>query len=301
MKKENLLAVGAILAAVVMWGFSFLSIKITVAVFGPMTLALLRFLIAVVFLWGVFKWQEPTTRLAKKDYPIMILAGIFGIALYFYFQNNGVKLITASASSIIIAFIPIMTLLAETIFFKGRLTLQKIWGVILSVIGVCLVVGVDVRWSGSGMGYLMMLGAAVAWVVYSLITKPLFQKYSQLAIVFYQTLFGTVVLIPFAVFEKNDWHMVTGTVMANLIYLGIFCSAVGYYVYMYALDKLGPNVTTLFLNFVPVVAVVAGCLILRERLSFLQIVGGLLVLTAVTIANWGGPVLKSGHRNRQAF
>jgi drug/metabolite transporter (DMT)-like permease len=287
MKQGNFLSIAAIVAAAVMWGLSFLSIKITVAVFPPMTLALIRFIMASMFLWGVFKWQEPNTRLAKKDFPAMLLAGVFGITLYFYFQNNGVKLITASAASIIIAIIPIMTLIADSVIFKSRLTHQKIWGVILSVIGVCLVVGLDIHWSDSGVGYLMMFGAAVAWVIYSLVTRPLFKKYSQLAIVFYQTIFGTLALSPFAVFEKTNWSLVTSVVVFNLIYLGIFCSALGYFAYMFALDKLGPNITTLFLNLVPVVAVGSSCLILGERLTYLQISGGVLVIIAVTIANWG--------------
>lgn len=287
MKQGNLMPIIAIVAAVVMWGFSFLSIKITVAVFPPMTLALLRFLMASVFLLGIIKWQEPQTRLAKQDYPAMALAGIIGITLYFYFQNNGVKLITASAASIIIAIIPIMTLVADTVILKIRLTKQKIWAVILSVVGVCLVVGLDIHWADSGLGYLMMFGAAVAWVIYGLITKPLFKKYSQLVIVFYQTIFGTIALIPFVFFEKTNWSQATSAMILHLIYLGVFCSALGYYVYMFALDKLGPNITTLFLNLVPVVAVGAGWFILNERLTLFQIIGGLLVISAVTIAIWG--------------
>jgi drug/metabolite transporter (DMT)-like permease len=286
MKRRDLMPIIAIVATVIMWGFSFLSIKLTVAVFPPMTLALLRFLMASIFLFGAFKWQEPQTRLAKKDYPAMTLAGIIGITLYFYFQNNGVKLITASAASIIIAFIPIMTLVADTVILKSRLTKQKIWGVILSVIGVCLVVGLDIHWADSGLGYLMMFGAAVAWVIYGLITKPLFKKYSQLAIVFYQTIFGTIALLPFAFFEKTDWSQVTPIILFHLIYLGVFCSALGYYIYLFALDKLGPNITTLFLNLIPVVAVGAGWFILSERLTLLQIIGGLLVITSVTIVIW---------------
>lgn len=286
MPSNGLLPILAIMAAVVFWGLSFLSIKITVAVFPPMTLALLRFLMASLLLYGVFKWREPRTKLEKKDLPLIILAGIIGITLYFYFENNGVKLITASAASIIIASIPIFTLIADAIFFKSGMTKRKIGSVLFSVLGVCLVVGVDLDWSDTGLGYLMMFGAAISWVIYSMVTKPLFKKYSQLAIVFYQTVAGTAALIPLAFFEKTDWARVNGVAVLNLIYLGVFCSALGYYVYGYALDKLGTNVSSLFLNLIPVVTVVASCFILGERLSGLQITGGLIVITAVTVANW---------------
>lgn len=290
MKKDNLLPLIAILAAVIMWGFSFLSIKITVAVLPPMTLALLRFSMASVLLFGVFKLREPKTKLDKKDLPLIILAGVIGITIYFYFENNGVKLITASAASIIIATIPILTLLADTLISRSKLTKKKIFSVLLSILGVCLVVGVDIHWAGSGLGYLMMLGASVAWVIYCLVTKPLFKKYSQLAIVFYQTIVGTIAFIPFAFLEKIHWSLVSNVVIVNLVYLGIFCSAFGYYVYAYALDKLGANIAALFLNLIPVVTVIASCFILGEHLSYMQILGGLIVIISVTMANWGDSI-----------
>ncbi len=281
-----MLPFAAVLTAVLVWGLSFLSIKITVAVFPPMTLALLRFIMASVLLFGVLKLREPETKLDFKDLPLFIPAGVIGITLYFFFENNGVKIITASAASIIIATIPILTLVADALILKNRLTGKKIISVFLSMIGVCLVVGVDIRWSDSGLGYLMMLGAAISWVIYTIITKPLFKKYSQLAIVFYQTVIGTIALIPFALLEKTDWNQVSITIVLNLFFLGVCCSALGYYVYAYALDKLGANLSALFLNFIPVVAVVASCFILKERLSFLQILGGVIVISAVTIVNW---------------
>ena len=74
-------------------------------------------------------------------------------------------------------------------------------------------------------------------------------------------------------------------IVLHVLYLGIFCSAVGYTFYMYALDHLGVGTTTLYINLIPVVTVAASALFLQEQLGGKQIAGALLVIVAVTIVS----------------
>jgi len=279
----------AIIVTVIIWGFSFLSIKVTINVLPPMTLALLRFIMASFVLAVVFKRKEPETKLKKNDIPTMIWGGIFGVSLYFYFENNSIKYISASAASILVATIPVITILAEAIFLRNPMNGRKSISVLLSILGVYYVVGgnfTELLTSGTGMGYGMMLGAVFAWVAYTIITKPLFEKYSQLAIVYYQTVFGTAALFPFVFLEKTPWHLVSGSIILNVLYLGIFCSALAYYLYAFSMDALGVTVTSVYLNLIPVVTVIASFIILKEKIHLNQVFGGMLVIAAVTLANW---------------
>ncbi|TCL76339.1 threonine/homoserine efflux transporter RhtA [Hydrogenispora ethanolica] len=303
MKQLKLYPLLAILGAVLIWGFSFLSIKVTVAVIPPLTMAFIRFAMASFLLFWVHRWLEPRGKVAPADLPLLAGAGLIGITLYFYFENNGVKLITASAASIIIAGIPVLTLLSEALFFKGPFNGVKVGSVLLSVVGVYLLVTGDSQGlgrPGAGLGYLMMSGAALAWVIYVIITRPLFRRYSQLTIVCYQTYFGTLALAPFLFIERTDWSAVNTPIVWNLIFMGVCCSALAYYFYVYALDKLGANLTALFLNLIPFITVLAGWLILGEQLLPLQILGGLLVIAAVCVMDWEPPrfkksVAQTGH------
>lgn len=286
MQQRSLVGLLAITFTAIIWGLSFLSIKVSVAVLPPMTLALSRFLIASVILKVVLGLAEPQTALSKKDYPLMAVAGVVGVTLYFFFENNGVKFTTASAASLIIATIPILTLVADYIFCGNKLSTLKTFSVALSTIGVYLIVAVDNLSSSNLKGNLLMFGAALCWVVYTLVTRPLSKKYSQLAVVTYQTLFGTLALIPFALLEHNQWQPVSTVVMANVAFLGIFCSALGYYLYVYAMDALGVSTVSLFINLVPVVAVAAGYYVLNEPISSSQIVGGIIIILSVYLASW---------------
>lgn len=293
MSNNRLGAVLAISTVAVLWGLSFLSIKIAVAVVPPMTLALARFVMASIILYPLLKWREPQTRLQRQDWFAMLMAGVSGVSAYFYFENNGVRLTTASTASIIIAAIPILTLIADYFVNGTRLTKPKVSGVLISLLGVYLVVGADWREltaSGQGLGYLMMFGAGASWVAYSLLTKPLGKRYSDLGLLCYQTLFGTATLLPFALLEMRRWAPVSGAVWLNITFLGIFCSALGYYLYIYALKGLGVAVVSVYINLIPVVTVIAGYFILGETLTPRQLTGGLLVLASVSVASWPGRV-----------
>lgn len=285
MEQRKVMGLLAIILTAFMWGLSFLSIKISVDVLAPMTLALSRFVIASIILRIVLKLAEPQTALAKKDYPLMAVAGIVGVTLYFYFENNGVKYTTASAASLIIATIPILTLVADYIFCGNKLSPVKILSVALSTVGVYLIVAVDQVDGGNLRGNLLMFGAALAWVVYTLVTRPLSEKYSQLAVVTYQTLFGTVALLPFSLMETTHWQQVNTTIILNVVFLGVFCSALGYYLYVYAMDTLGISTVSLFINLIPVVAVAAGYFVLKEPVSLSQIIGGCVIIFSVYLAS----------------
>jgi len=289
MKKQNVFSIISIILTVIIWGLSFLSIKVAIEVIPPMTLGFVRFVIASIFLFVVIKIKEPNTKLNKKDLPLMAVAGFIGVTIYFFFENNGVKILPASTASIVIATIPIFTFVAEAIVYKTSLTKLKILSLILSFIGVLFIVDLNFKefnFFSSIKGYLFMLGAVFSWVTYSLVTKPLFGKYSQLAIVYYQSIFGTILFFPFTLFESTNISMINTSIILNVVYLGVFCSAIGYYTYVYAMDHLGVSTSSLYLNALPLVTVIASYFILNEKIVLTQIIGGILIVLSVYIVGY---------------
>ncbi|SKC81321.1 DMT family transporter [Maledivibacter halophilus] len=293
MESKKTLSLIAIMITSTVWGLSLLSVKVIVDVIPPMTMTFFRFLIGSLVLSIIYMIKEKEKKLDKKDIPMFILSGASGVSAFIYFQNSAVQFISASSASIIVAAIPIFVLIAEVIVFKTKLSNKKIISVILSFIGVYFIVGYDssLASSDSFKGYLMMFGAVIAWVVYSIATKPLYKKYSQISIVYFQTLFGTSVLIPSIFVETAKWSLVNNVIILNLLFLGIFCSAIAYYLYVYAMEHLGISTTALFLNLIPVITVVSSYFILKEKIGIYHIIGGALVVTSVYLANIKG---KSG-------
>lgn len=156
-----MLGIAAIMTAVILWGISFVNIRVAVEVIPAMTLGALRFIIASILLYGIMKFKKEDFSVAKEDYLNVFVAGAFGITIYFYFENNGVKYTSASAASLIIASIPVFSVIIENIFYKKPITKVAVASLLLSVVGVCMVVGLDLQallGSGYLKGYLMMGG-----------------------------------------------------------------------------------------------------------------------------------------------
>jgi drug/metabolite transporter (DMT)-like permease len=225
--------------------------------------------------------------------------GLTGVTFYFFFENNGVLLIPASEAAIIIGAIPVITMIAETV--KKRVfsrqkesghVLEKIilpgTGALISLIGVALVAGVSFVLSGTGLGYLYMAGACVSWVLYCFLTAPLFSRHSRFFIVFWQSLAGFLGFLPFTFFEVSQqmqgMPMPGIEIWGHVIFLGICCSALGYWFYAQSLEVLGIGTTSLFINFIPVISAIGSFLILDERLQPLQLLGAALVLAGVYLA-----------------
>lgn len=270
-----------------------------------MTLGAVRFAIAIAVLFFIKRKMAPDEKLRKADIPLLAGAGLTGVTIYFLFENNGVLLIPASEASIIVGSVPVITLIAERVGEKISARRRREWyadnagdggkkvflykyvipgaGALISLTGVALVAGVSFALSGSAAGYFFMGGACCSWVVYCFLTRPLFARCSRIYIVFWQSVIGFIGFLPFTFFEAS-WQMPSLYVWGHVVFLGIFCSAMGYWLYSLSLKELGVEISALFINFIPVISAIGGFLILGERLQPLQWLGAGLVLAGVYLA-----------------
>ena len=279
-KNNKLFALMAITATVIFWGYSFVSTKILLNDLPPVTIAFFRQVIAAVVLAVILYIKKLFVRMPAKDVFLLFASSFFGIVLYFLFENMGLKYTTASNGSIIVAAVPIFTLITESLFYKFKITFRVIVCVIISIIGVFLVIfekGLDFS-SGYTKGNLLMIGAMVTWVIYTIICKSLTGKYNGIVITAYQMGAASVLFIPLIIPEFKQWQSLSAYSLANLLYLALFCSALAYYLYNAAVKGLGATVSSMFLNLIPVVSIIGGVLVLGETVSFIQIGGMLLIM-----------------------
>jgi drug/metabolite transporter (DMT)-like permease len=278
----------AVWGTVLFWGLSFVSSK-TILNSGvpPMTMVCIRFVIATVILNLLLRRFDPSARLRKKDLLPLAVSGLFGVTVYFFFESRGIKLTSASHASLIIAVIPVVTVIAETILFRTRISLLTVVGIALSVVGVIFVVDRPgaARGVGSLAGDLFMFGACISWVVYIILSKNLHQRLSEIAITAYQSLFGTAFLVPLALLEMHQWVPITLAAGLNFGYLAVFCSALSNFLYVYSLSALGPIAVSPYINLIPVVGVLGGVVLLGESLVWSQLVGGAVILAGVILVS----------------
>lgn len=284
-KTKGLLSV---LIPVITWGISFVSTEYLLQFLGPMTIGAIRFVIATALLYMMMRRTGTSLRIEPKDHLLFVLAGGIGIAIYFYFENTGIKYISASPAALIIAAIPIFTLIFEALIYKRAINAVDALAIIVSVVGVMLIVDIKIDEffeSGQMFGYIMMVGAVAAWIVYSMASKPLFKRYSYLTIIFYQFFYSLPFFLIAVPFEANDWQAVGFTAIVHLVFLSLFASVLGFYYFAKAMDLLGVTESSVFINFLPIVTIIFSYFYMGNVISTKQLIGGIFVMLSATVTS----------------
>lgn len=304
MEQKKIKANILILLTVLFWGISATNTKIVLEEVPPGTLAFLRFSMASLLLWGINRKINPTMRLAKKDRKRMVFCGVSGISLYFILETYGISLISAANATILLASIPIFTMLGERVFLKRAIRREESIGAVVTLGGVGLVIGNSLNISGGYqemIGSMLLIGAALSWVVFSLANKTLENKYSILFNSTYQSIFGSLFLLPVALMEYNRWGPISMISWGNILYLTLFCSALCTFMYLSALKELGATITNVYINLMPFVGVLAAFLVLKETLYPLQIVGGIIIVIGISVANLKPGWRKQGYKSKKVL
>jgi drug/metabolite transporter (DMT)-like permease len=274
------------------WGGAFVAGKVVSQNVGPFSIAFQRFAIASILLI-LLTWKIEGKLPALKKFQIIpvILLGMTGIFTYNVLFFKGLKIIEASRASLIIATCPVFITIFSAIFLKEKISLIKAFGIIISICGAIVVISKGninrIFETGLGRGEFYIFCCVLSWVAYSLIGKTVMRNLSPLASVSYSAIVGAVALSVPACFEglfqniRNqsmlDWSCIS--------YLGIFATVIGFVWYYQGVQRLGPTKTGLFINFVPVFAILCAFIILREPITISLVVGTVLVISGVYLTN----------------
>lgn len=275
-------------ALMIIWGLSYLSIKIVVIEINPILSAFYRFLIASAVLYVVHKIKCPKENVLKEDKVKMALGGLFGVAIYFFFENYSVLFTSTSNVAILISSIPVFTLISQKVLFKERFTSSKVMGALLSVIGIIIIITAKEKvslFSKGTVGDLMAIGAAICWVIYNIVSSNFKGNYKSITVTTYQALWGCLFLSPTLFFCKIS--VPSTKVVLNLLFLSILCSCVGYVIYIFCLERLGPTVITTYINLQPIVSLISAKLILMENVTLWQVLGCAIIILGVYFVSTG--------------
>ena len=274
------------------WGGAFVAGKAVSKNVGPFSIAFQRFAIASILLL-LLTWKIEGKLPALKKFQILpiILLGMTGIFTYNVLFFKGLKIIEASRASLIIATCPIFITIFSAIFLKEKINLIKALGIIISICGAIVVISKGningIFETGLGRGELYIFCCVLSWVAYSLIGKAVMRDLSPLASVSYSAIVGAVALLIPACFEGLIQNIRDQSILdwSCICYLGIFATVVGFVWYYQGVQRLGPTKTGLFINFVPVFAILCAFIILREPITISLVVGTALVISGVYLTN----------------
>ena len=243
-------------------------------------LALYRAILAALLIAGylvVTKQHIPFAKI-KKEIPLLLLSGIaMGINWILLFESY--KYTTVSLATLSYYFAPVIVTIVCPVLFHEKLTGKQILCFIMSTIGLVMITGIGDIGSGSDfVGILFGLGAAVVDATVIVLNKFI-RNVEGSPRTFLQFLSAIVILIPYVMLSGGvTLGRMNASGWINLLIVGLVHTGVTYCMYFSSLKEL-PGQKAAILSYIdPLVAVLISVTILGEKMTFWQIVGGLLIL-----------------------
>ena len=256
---------------------------------GPVSLALLRYIIGFCCLLPAVLLSAPRARFERRDLLPIGLLGITQFGILIALLNYGLRFIPSARAALIFATLPLLTMVLAAGLGHERLTAAKIAGVLLTIVGVGLALGEKAVQRGGAadewMGELAVFASALSGAVCSVLYRPYLKKYPTLPVSAFAMLASVGFLAMLAAgegfFDSLPRFTLGGWLAVVFIGIG---SGGGYYLWLWALEHAPPTEVTVFLALSPITATLLGGALLGETLSALVAFGVALVTAGLWLA-----------------
>ena len=278
--------------AVVFWGISFVATKAALAEVSPVTLIFSRFAIAVLVLLAIVRELPP-----RRAWGSLALMGFVGVFIHQMLQSYALTLTSATNTGWLIGVTPIWSAVLSAIVLRERFGFWKVAGLAGGFAGALLVVTKGdftprVFGRPSTLGDLLIFISTINWAVYTVLGHKTIRELGPRRATSGSMLFGVLMLAPFFVAGRGwvEWPRLSATGWTALLFLAVACSAIGYLFWYGALERIEVSRVAALLYAEPLVTFVAAALLLGERVSTTVVIGGVLVLASVLVAQYAPAV-----------
>jgi len=257
---------------------------------GPISLALLRYLIGFTCLLPLALLARPRVRFERCDLLPLALLGVIQFGVLIALLNYGLRFIPSARAALIFATVPLLTMVIAAALGHERLGAAKTLGVLLTIAGVGLALGEKAVRRGGGpnewIGELAVLASALCGAACSVLYRPYLRKYPTLRVSAFAMLASVVFLALLAAGEGffDALPRFTAGGWAAVVFIGIG-SGVGYYLWLWALAHAAATEVTVFLALSPVTATWLGAWFLAEEVSTMSLLGLAGVLLGLWLAS----------------
>jgi drug/metabolite transporter (DMT)-like permease len=273
-----------LVALALIWGSSFMFIKVAVRDLTPATLILGRLGLAAVTLAVVVPLLVGTrTALTelRAHWPALAIVGLLNTAVPFWLLSWGETRIDSGLASIIQASVPIFNaLLAFGFFHDQRVTGRRLAGVGVGFVGVALLVGAQPQ--GKILGAVAVVGMAGCYAVGGLLTRHYLTETRPQVIALGTSVIAAVVVMPFGIAQAPS-HLPGWKPIASVVVLGVVGTAAAYLLFFTIIGGAGAAYASLVTYLVPPVALAYGALFLGEGIGLAAIAGLVLIFAGVAL------------------
>lgn len=278
----------------VLYGMSYVFTKQATASASELSLLGWRFVLAFIMMTILAITGIVKINLRGKSLRPLLTVALFSPCIYFIGETVGISNTTASESGVFLACIPVAALAASTLILKEKPTGLQITGILITLTGVLITVfAAGASSSFSIVGYVFLLAAVISYALYCVFVDKA-EAYTGAEIAYMMLAAGAVVFVLLALAEaflKGSIDQLITLPFRNegfltaVLYQGIGCSVLAFFLSNEAIAKIGVNRTSTFIGVASAVSIAAGVLLLNENLSLLQVVGAIIIVMGVYTAN----------------
>ena len=265
------------------WGLGFTLAKIGMEQFSALLIMSIRFGIAgLVLVW----FTKPPWGHMREIFVVALI----GSTIQYGLTYNGLKGIDASTAAILVQLEGPILALMGTILLKEKLGLTRALGMGFAFLGVFIIAG-EPRLDGHIDSVILLVAGSTVWAVAQIMISRL-KGLSGITILAWVAIMATPqMLIASLIIEDGQWQAITSASLVDwsiIFYLAFIMTVVGYSVWYHLLSSVDVSKVSPFLMLLPITSIIAGMILLDEKLTLSMIIGGLMIMTGVasTLINW---------------
>ncbi|KAB3532797.1 DMT family transporter [Alkaliphilus serpentinus] len=238
----------------------------------------LRFIMAGLLLFIYLKISKINWRVSYKDlWNLFLLGGVFYSATsIFYFSS--IKYIHISLTVLLMYTHPMMVAILSAIFNKERVTLKMVIAMLIAFIGLALILGDSFATRLSSLGITLAIASAISYSLYIFVSSRVVKAVQSIVATAYISVFASFGMLIIGLFQRDLIFKLNKTVIPPLLGLIFICTILAILFFLRGVEILGPTKATIISMFEPVFAAGFSLTLFKEKLTFLQLTGGILVL-----------------------
>ena len=276
----------------IMWGSSYLFIKIGVESFGTFTLIALRLLIGATLLWVVLRLRHIPLPRERRVYGHLLVMACINIAIPFTLITWAEQSVDSALAAIIAATVPLFVIVIAPAFLPDEpIRVNGVIGLLIGFVGIVILVSPGLTSvGGNPTGELALLGASLAYAIGNIYNRRNVRGLPPLIPAVFQVTFALLIVGAIALVVEHPWEARPGAqAVFAVVWLGIFGSGLAYMAYFRLLGRWGATRTSLVAYLLPIVGIVLGFLVLQESIDSTLVLGTALVIAGVAFVNsrWG--------------
>ena len=292
MSKRNWALIAATMVSLI-YGVSFTIAKDVMPTYiKPFGFILLRVFGATILFW-LISFFGPTEKIQLKDFPRIIAAAFFGVALNMLTFFKGLSFTSPISAAVIMVTTPIIVLILSAIIMKEKMIKRKIFGILLGLFGTGFLIlyGKSIgNAANAPLGNLLVFINAVSYAFYLILVKKLMDKYNAFTFVKWIYTFGLLMVLPFgwSEYQEIQWATIPTYILWEIVFVVLFTTFFTYLFNLVSMRELKPTTVAVFIYLQPLFATVFAMSLGKDELTLVKIVSAVLIFVGVYLVTQKG-------------